>query len=284
MVLPRENVSILLLLVALLAGCVTPAQHADRLAAKAGFARSVFQGDKFHHVAYARITSGGPLFVYLEGDGRPWIHGGREINTDPTGRDPLALELAARSDAASILYLGRPCYLGLAALPECHSADWTFDRYSADIVRSLAVCINRFVAEHGFRDVVLIGHSGGGTLALLMAPQVMNLRAVITVAGNLDVKAWTAYHGYLPLQGSLDPADTGPLAAGVVEIHLTGGADTEVPASLLRHYLAGHPGAHQWTYPRFGHRCCWQDAWPELLPKLVETVLPDHLGIGRPKK
>ena len=118
----------------------------------------------------------------------------------------------------------------------------------------------------------MIGHSGGGTLAVLLAPQVKNLRAVVTIAGNLAVRAWTAYHGYLPLEGSLDPAATGPLQPAVTEIHLTGGADTEVPPRLLGRYLAAHPGARIWSYARFDHRCCWQAARPKLLPQIVKAA------------
>src|SRR6185437_2332145 len=107
-----------------------------------------------------------------------------------------------------VLYLGRPCYLGLASSPECRPADWTFERYSARVVASLAAATNRFREREGRPDVVLVGHSGGGTLAVLMAPQVQGLRAVVTIGANLDVAAWTLWHGYLPLNGSLDPADT----------------------------------------------------------------------------
>jgi hypothetical protein len=267
-------------LIVLLGGCGTPAHRADQLAAQAGLVRSVVLGDRFHHLTYARVDAGTPLLVYLDGDGLPWRPGGREISADPTVRHPLALDLAARSGGHSVLYLGRPCYFGLAALPECHPADWTSARYSADIVHSLAACANRFITGHGVRQVILIGHSGGGTLAVLMAPQVINLRAVITIAGNLDVKAWTAHHGYLPLTGSLDPADTHPSGENITEIHLTGERDTDVPPALLGGYLAVHPHAQHWRYPRFDHRCCWQEAWPELLPQLLQAALAPSAARG----
>jgi pimeloyl-ACP methyl ester carboxylesterase len=263
-------------LAAVLAGCAAPARYADAVAEKAGMTRAVLEGDGFHHVTYARFESGAPLIVYLDGDGRPWIHHGRTTSSDPTVPHSLALRLATNTTGGSVLYLGRPCYLGLANLPECRPSEWTFERYSTVIVRSLVACINRFTAEHAIRDVILIGHSGGGTLAVLSAPRVRNVRAVITIAGNLDVKAWTAYHRYLPLTGSLDPADTGPLASDIVEIHLTGGADNDVPPPLIERYLAGHPQAQHWNYERFDHNCCWRASWPQLLPRLLRTALPNE--------
>ena len=255
-----------------LCGCATRAQQADSVAARAGMSRTVLEGSRFHHISYERIVPGARLFVFVDGDGRPWVRGGRAIATDPTSRHPLLLDLAAQTRTGSVLYLGRPCYLGLARTPECQPSDWTSARYSTQIVQSLAAAANRFVSEHDIQEVLLIGHSGGGTLAVLMAPQVEHLRAVVTIAGNLDVSGWSAFHAYLPLAGSLDPAGGWALPKGVMEIHLVGGADRNVPPQLMQRYLAGHPGALVWTYSTFNHECCWREAWPAVLPRLMDAV------------
>ncbi len=256
----------------ILCGCATEAQQPDLVAARAGMSRTVLEGSRFHHVSYDRIVPGAPLFIFVDGDGRPWVRGGRAVAADPTSRHPLLLDLAAQTHNASVLYLGRPCYLGLARTSECQPSDWTSARYSTQVVQSLAEAANRFVSEHDIREVVLIGHSGGGTLAVLMAPQVQHLRAVVTIAGNLDVSAWSAFHAYLPLAGSLDPATGRALPKGVTEIHLVGGADRNVPPQLMQRYLAGHPAALVWTYPTFNHECCWREAWPEVLPRLMDAM------------
>lgn len=262
-------------LAALLCACATPAQQADALAADGGLSRTVLQGTRFHHVAYLRLGGGEPLFLFIDGDGTPWTDGGRRVAEDPTPRRPLGLELAVSTRYGSVLYLGRPCYLGLAPSAECHPSDWTAGRYSRDVVESLAAAINGFAQGHGFREVIVVGHSGGGTLAVLVAPYVAGLRAVITIAANLDVKAWTAYHGYLPLSDSLDPTDSPPLASDVTEIVLAGGVDRNVPPALLDTYFARHPTAQLWTFTGFDHRCCWQEEWPTLLPQLMARV-----GVG----
>jgi hypothetical protein len=259
-------------LLALLCGCATPAQHADALAADGGLSRTVLQGTRFHHVAYLRLGGGEPLFLFIDGDGTPWTDGGRRVAEDPTPRQPLALELALDTRYGSVLYLGRPCYLGLAASAECHPSDWTVGRYSREVVESLAAAINGFALGHGFREVILVGHSGGGALAVLVAPHVAGLRAVIAIAPNLDIKAWTAYHGYMPLSDSLDPTDSPPLAPDVTEIVLAGSVDRNVPPALLESYFAGHPTAQLWTLTGFDHRCCWREAWPSLLPRVMAQV------------
>jgi pimeloyl-ACP methyl ester carboxylesterase len=249
----------------LLCACSSPFRQAETVAARAQLSRALLWGDRYHHVAYQRLGPGGLLLIYIEGDGTPWTDGGRQIAADPTSRRPLALELAARTRTGSVLYLGRPCYLGLAATPECRPSDWTFDRYSSAVVSSLTAAANQFVRDHDIRNVVLIGHSGGGTLAILMAPKVLNLRAVVTIAANLDVKAWTAFHGYLPLSGSLDPADQPPISAPIVEVDMMGERDRDVPPALLGRYLGARPAAQRWTFPDFDHSCCWADSWPALL-------------------
>jgi dienelactone hydrolase len=256
----------------LLGGCATPSEHADRLAARGGFTRVLIEGSGFDHVAYERFAPSGPLFVFIEGDGVPWVADGRQIAEDPTPREPLALELAASTKSAPVMYLGRPCYFGLARSSACRPSDWTAARYSPRVIKSLATAVNRVASAHEFSGVVLVGYSGGGTLAVLMAPGVEKLHAVITVAANLDVAAWTRYHGYLPLSGSLDPADGSPLAANLIQIHLAGGADQNVPPALMQRYLAAHPAAQVWTFAGFDHACCWQRAWPLLLPRLLERV------------
>jgi len=300
----------------ILGGCATRAQQADSVAAHAGMSRTVLEGSRFHHVSYERIVPGAPagdfpagdslagrsvalvpagdslanrsvagrsvarLFIFVDGDGRPWVRGGRATATDPTSRHPLLLDLAAQTQTGSVLYLGRPCYLGLARTIECQPSDWTSARYSTQIVESLAAAANRFVSEHDIQEVILIGHSGGGTLAVLMAPQVEHLRAVVTIAGNLDVSGWSAFHAYLPLAGSLDPAAGLQLPKGVTEIHLVGGVDRNVPPQLMQRYLAGHPGALVWTYPTFNHECCWREAWPEVLPRLMDAIVLDRGASG----
>jgi hypothetical protein len=275
----RRACLLVVVLLGCLGGCSAPARRADELAARAGFTRLLLAGGRFHHVAYARIGSGSRLLIFVEGDGTPWIDSGRVVASDPTPRHALALELAAQSHTQSVLYLGRPCYLGLAKSPECRPAYWTFLRYSPEVVQSLVQAANRFIGEHAFRTVVLIGHSGGGTLAVLMAPSVVRLTAVVTIAGNLNVRAWTNYHRYLPLTGSLDPTLEPALPAQIREVDLVGGADRNIPPALLQGYLAAHPAAKVWTYPDFGHRCCWLDAWPALLPKLLGSVNePDGRG------
>lgn len=254
-------------LLALVAGCATPAQVADSIAREHGFTRTVLHGDPFDHLAYARLGAGDTLHVYLENDGVPWLNR-NVVALDPTPRRAVMLELMTL-DAAPVLYLGRPCYFGQTHPPSCGPAVWTSERYSPAVVDSLASALRAYLRRVPFATVALFGHSGGGALAVLLAQHVPETVAVVTLAGNLDLAGWTAYHGYSPLKGSIDPALQGPLNPRILQWHYTGGRDNNVPARLIQAYARSRSGVRTSEMSDFDHACCWSRAWPQILTNLT---------------
>jgi hypothetical protein len=257
----------------LLSSCGTPAVRPDLLADALGLERIELRGTLFVHTAY-RVTlersTGTRLWVFIDGDGRPWVNGGREPASDPTTRHPLALQLAAKTMAPA-LYLGRPCYDRAPTDEACTSTWWTDARYSDAVVASMVAALRSYQSQNGFERIVLVGYSGGGTLAVLMAPRLPNLDGVVTIAANLDVSAWAEHHHYLPLLNSLNPADrVGALR--VPEIHLMGERDTTVPPITTQRYFEAHPAALMWTYAQFDHLCCWQREWPEIHERIERAL------------
>ena len=131
-------------------------------------------------------------------------------------------------------------------------------RYSDEIVSSMTRS-----RAHGCdcrrkaRSVVLVGYSGGGVLAVLIAERLDNVAAVITVGANLDTEAWTKHHGYLPLSGSLNPASS-TAEHRWPETHLYGARDETVPPgdgggvfqALSRREASEIVDAND-------HVCCW---------------------------
>jgi pimeloyl-ACP methyl ester carboxylesterase len=170
-------------------------------------------------------------------------------------------------DSAPRLYLGRPGQLGARCPPEY----WTDARYGEAVVESMAKALRSHPLARGREGgFVLIGFSGGATLAFLRAERLPEVRAVVSVAGNLDVAAWSHHHGYAPLRDSLDPARRPPLPASVHQIHLLAESDERVPPALLRDFLAAQPGPRVHRYPEFDHSCCWTQVWPEILREVSE--------------
>lgn len=258
----------LVLIATVIGGCSTPERHAMSLAYNHGLSPVLLRGTVFQHRAFW-AARGAPdlLILFIDGDGSPWTHGGRQIARDPTPRVPLALELAARTPA-SVLYLGRPCYLQITPAPECSGALWTSQRYSSDVVASMSAAASAFVSEHHFKRVLLVGYSGGGALAVLMARALPGISGVVTIAGNLDPDTWATLHGYLPLQGSLNPALEPPLPADLKQWYLVGERDTNVPAAATARYLQRTPQERVWSYARFDHVCCWTREWPSIFAKI----------------
>jgi dienelactone hydrolase len=265
--------------VATVAGCATPERSAQTLARSNGLAPLLLQGTGFQHHAFAAVRGPpGLLVLFIEGDGSPWIRGwwpwsGWRIAADPTSRQPLALELAVATPA-SVLYLGRPCYLEVRRPSECSEPLWASERYSSAIVASMSAAAATYIAEHHFEQVLIVGYSGGGTLAALMARNLPHASGLVAIAGNLDPDAWAQLHGYLPLQGSLNPSLEPPLPADLKQWYLVGERDSNVPAAATARYFARVPKDRVWSYARFDHKCCWVEAWPSIFASIAVQL--DH--------
>jgi pimeloyl-ACP methyl ester carboxylesterase len=255
-------------LVLAVAACASPTGRWWDHVADAGFDGTVVAGDPFRHAVLEK--PGRPsrvLHVYLDGDGTPWH--ARGPAADPTPRSMLVLDLMRLDDHPS-LYLGRPCYHGLVEDPGCRPALWTSQRYSDLVVSSMAAGLTRSLRERGFDRLAFIGYSGGGSLAVLLAARFPQTSAVVTVAANLDIDAWTARHGYLRLAGSLNPAAQPPLPRHVYQRHYVGGRDRNVPREIVSSGRFDPSGIV--LVPDFDHACCWRRLWPSIIADLHHAM------------
>jgi pimeloyl-ACP methyl ester carboxylesterase len=266
----RRAPRVLVLVAALLSACAVAPQEAG-LAREGGLAPLMLEGRGFQHAAYARVTDGDALLtVFIEGDGSPWTHGGRRVARAPTSRNLVALQLAAQTPG-SVLYLGRPCY-GLAHPdPACTPRWWTSDRYASEVVMSLASAASGFREAHRLGRMLLVGHSGGGTLAVLLARRLAGLAGVVSIAGNLDPDEWTREHRYLPLTG-LNPALEPSVALELPQWYLIGGRDKTVTEAMAARYLERVPPARIWHYPQLDHSCCWRSVWPPVYASVLQEL------------
>ncbi|NIO43383.1 MAG: alpha/beta fold hydrolase [Burkholderiales bacterium] len=233
----------------------------DQLASQAEIA----QGETFKHLVYLQPASGRLFFIMIEGDGTPWVQG-RLPAADPTPSNPLVFRLAANTPAPAA-YVGRPCYFRLGDR-ECRPYHWTQGRFSPEVVDSMAVVVNDLLATVAYERCVLVGHSGGGTLALLLASRVDDSCAVVTIAGPTDIHAWSSLHGYLPLVGSLNPSDEIDRLAGIQQFHLLGMRDDNVPPDLFETAFEESSEVEIWRFEDFNHVCCWEAHWDQLLLQL----------------
>ena len=252
-------------MLSLLGACSSPANKFENNAASLGLQREVIMGTVFHHVLFWRKGEPNPtLHVYLGGDGTP-VRAGRPAQ-DPTPRNPLMLQMLA-FDPGPAVYIGRPCYHGLAEAPGCSSDLWTNARYSERVVASMAAAIRRIMATQGYESIAFFGHSGGGVLAMLLAERFPTTRTIVTIASNLDIDAWTDHHHQPRLNASLNPASRPPLRNSVLQRHYAGNRDRIVPVPLVARGIQGSK-AKFIIVNGYDHVCCWSEGWPNILAEV----------------
>lgn len=252
-----------------LVACATPTTKLIDIAESEAFEQSQKRANGFKLLVLQNTKaaqSGDQLHIYLEGDGTPWKY--RVLRTrDPTPRQPLMLRLMAL-DSTAAAYVGRPCYNGAFADEGCSDDLWTSARYSEKVVASMTGVIQQLVKARGATSVRLFGHSGGGTLAMLIAERIPQVEHVVTLAANLDTEAWVAHHRYSPLYGSLNPAKQTPLRNSVRQWHFLGSQDAVVPANLVKPFVSAQSSAFGFEVGNFNHGCCWRRMWPRVLRAL----------------
>jgi Alpha/beta hydrolase domain containing 18 len=247
-----------------LIGCATPAQRFEQTAIENGFVTQKVIGLSFEHLIYSnhqsvQTTPVTTLHVYLDGDGTPQ-------DKDPTSRNALILTLMAQDTSPSIL-LGRPCYHQMEPTQQCHQRLWTSARYSSTVVNSMVVALRHWLEKHPAHTITLIGFSGGGTLAVLMADKIPTVKTVLTLAANLDTEGWTKEHGYQPLSDSLNPMTQQKLPDYIKQIHLAGAKDGNVLPAFIKAYAEQQQAQYK-VFAKFDHHCCWADIWTKILQGL----------------
>jgi poly(3-hydroxybutyrate) depolymerase len=257
----RRSSTFLLALV--LAACSTNARRVEELAAKGGLTGHAYQAGAFRTLIYMKPDAGTgaePLVIFFEGDGQLRTTS-LEPFVDTSPKRPLALELALETPAR-VAYIVRPCHAG-ERNDNCDLDQWRTARYSSAVVDSLVASVKAAARLANAREVELVGYSGGGPLAILVAERLDNVTNVITIAANLDTDAWAAHHGYPALSRSLNPA-LSDRPHGWSELHLFGTRDDVVPQSLGIRYFERRPEARQRAIEGVDHACCWVERWPEL--------------------
>lgn len=240
-----------------------------RVAADAGWHRLNLDAGTFVLAGFVPpdLRQADTLSIYIEGDGLAWIDSATP-SFDPTPLDPLALRLALRDPAGAAVYLARPCqYVSGAERRGCEAKYWTGHRFSPEVIEATDFAVDSLKARFGAQRLVLVGYSGGGAVAALVATGRRDVVRLVTVAGNLDHVAWTSTQRLSPLSGSRNPADAWQGLAGIPQTHYVGGKDRSVGESVARAYAARFPADKRpavIVVPEFDHHCCWADHWPAL--------------------
>ena len=251
----------------ILLGCAGKVETLDLIVQTNSFNQKIYSSEFFKHLVISNNKKETLLHIYIEGDGMPWASRFL-LSQDPTPRNPLTLKLMSLDSNRSI-YVGRPCYFGLSHSKNCSSKRWTSGRYSEEVISSMVTVIKTYLKEKKIKQFLLIGYSGGGVIAALLADRFDKKVQYLTIASNLDIDKWADYHGYSRLIHSLNPARK--FTTKQNGIHLVGSEDVNVPRHLIDDFV-NQTNNKLVVFENYDHVCCWVDNWYSILNKYLGNI------------
>lgn len=243
---------LLILIVILISGCVS-------ITIPPEYEHKIIKTQYFDIATWQKITSPNGVYkIYIEGDG--YAFNSRALPTsDPTPRGTLVRELAFGDNNENVIYLARPCQYKKNNL--CEQKYWTTGRFAKEVIESEYEAIKSIV---GNNDVILIGFSGGGQIAGLIAATKNDIKVkkIITIAGNLNHRAWTEYHHLPILKDSMNLEDFYEQFVNMPQIHYIGEKDTVVPAVITEQFISNKNLLIK--LPKATHNNGWQNIYQKI--------------------
>lgn len=217
----------ILIILLFLTGCTTIKTPTD-------FVYKEVKTRDFTLASWQKVTNpAAPYKIYIEGDGYAFNARGKAMQ-DPTPKGTLVRELAFGDESPNVIYLARPCQY--IKSPICSKRHWTTARFASEIVNAEYEAIKNIA---GHNPIILVGFSGGAQVAGLVATAKpgLNVKKIITVAGNLDHLAWTQHHNLPPLNESMNLESYRKQFAQLPQIHYVGSNDKVMPPILFREFV-----------------------------------------------
>ena len=263
---------ILISLSFLLVGCVTDDSRitAKEIAQHSMLSRDDIQTNPFLIATWSRITAPvHSLRVYIEGDGFAW-KSRTQPSDDPTPRKPIGLTLAATDKNQNVLYIARPCqFIGPPLPAHCDKRVWTSDRFSPSVIDAMNDALSQFVKQYPGVKLELIGYSGGGNIAAILAERRTDVRSLRTVAGNLDVAYVNAIHHVSAMPDAVSAIDRASALRTMPQLHFSGDADKTVTPEVAQRFqhAVGGTCSQVEIVSNMKHGSDWAAIWPQLLAK-----------------
>lgn len=241
-----------LLISLLLAGCST-------LKAPTDFQYKEIKTRDFTLASWQKIQQPDGVYkFYIEGDGHAFNRMGKPTN-NPTPQATTLRDMAFGDNSPNVIYLARPCQF--VTSPICSQRHWTTARFAPEVINAEFLAIKQIA---GNNDLILIGYSGGAQIAGLIsaAKPGLNVKKLVTIAGNLDHLAWTTYQKLPPLNESLNLESYRNQYLGIPQIHYVGSDDKTMPPVLVEEFVG-----HKWpvvTVQNANHGTGWEKIYPAI--------------------
>lgn len=240
----------LLVLTFVLCGCATITPPKD-------FVYKEIRTRDFDLASWQKITAPDGVYkIYIEGDGHAFNSRGF-ATTDPTPKGTLVREIAFGDPSPNVVYLARPCQY--IKSPICSKRHWTSARFAHEVIISTHDAIRQIAGNH---PVILIGYSGGAQVAGLIATAKtgLDIKKVITIAGNLDHLAWTEYQQLPPLNESMNLESYRRQYLALPQMNYVGEKDKVIPPFLTKAFLENDDLIT--IVPNANHGQGWESIYP----------------------
>ena len=267
--------TIVLIIALLSSGCVSKLspkvrQHtADTVAQAGNLAQQKIVTDDFLLTTYQHFDSTADnkqMVVYIEGDGMAWISR-NQLSNNPTPVQPIALKLASVDTNANVLYIARPCqYLWPQKMNACSSKYWSNKRGSEEVILSINQAISIVKQKQNISTIRLIGYSGGGGIAALIASRRQDVNEFVSVSANLNYKLFTQIHNLSPMNGSIDPITVAKQISSIPQIHYVGSEDGIIPEQIPKSFSDNVISIEGATHDN------WPSKWKDILLDEVFAV------------
>ena len=223
------------------------------------------------------------FIIFIEGDGAAWTRSGTKPPLDPTPRRLIPLELAmlesrvleqhgGHKDSNTVIaYVSRPCQFRWAS--ECDAALWTSARFGSRVQALMNSAVSALVQTTHSRSGIqsgsqphlsLIGYSGGGAIATLLAASRDDVSCLVTLAAPLDIRAWERDGGLSPLSKSQNPVDLIDSLWALRSHHFVGENDSVVRLAALGEFGTPANSRQVYSVPETSHTLGWTDSWMHL--------------------
>lgn len=258
----------LLLLLLFLSACASTSRMevAQNIAASTNLSRHIIHTETFNFNSYERIdVKGATAHIYIEGDGLAWV-GRYTPSNDPTPKNPLALKLAAQDPSDNVVYLARPCQY--VRSETCEQKYWTSHRFTSEVIAAMDEALDDMKIRHDITGFHLIGFSGGGNVAALLAARRNDIISLRTVAGNLDHALLHDIHDVSQIPDSLNAKDIAHQINHIPQHHFIGEKDKVVPPEIAQSFIEASSKTsciRSTTVADATHQKFWSEIWPALL-------------------
>ncbi|MBO7332589.1 MAG: hypothetical protein J6U64_02865 [Alphaproteobacteria bacterium] len=175
------------------------------------------------------------LRIYIEGDASSRLFSNHGVVSNP-----VAFKMAEKDSYPNTVYLSRPCYYIDQDI--CQEIIWKEGRFMPEIIEEMNKIIERLRKRYRPTEIELIGHDGGGTIALLLATRIKSMPVkVITFAGILNTELYALYREEVFHPESLNPANEVYMLSNIPQVHYIGGKDTVYPNSFSVEFIKKIP-------------------------------------------